>query len=145
MISPMRYEVEIQAPLSTPVPMPPSMSSSEALVIWILRIAMKAPIMLASTAIQSVVLAFSEDVPAGGESSRAVCVRLDIESLLPWLQRESRRITSICGFRRRGNAGHGGPRIDRWIDRHPGPKHDRQRACLVEHDLHGDALHHLGE
>jgi hypothetical protein len=40
--------------------MPPSISSSEALVIWILRIAMKAPIMPARTAIQSLVLA-----PAG--------------------------------------------------------------------------------
>ncbi len=58
-ISPIRYEVEIQAPLSTPVPMPPSMSSSEALVIWILRIAMKAPIIPASTAIHEVTLARS--------------------------------------------------------------------------------------
>ena len=66
-ISPMRYEVEIQAPLSTPVPMPPSMSSSEALVIWMLRIAMKAPIMPARTAIQAVRLALSE---ACGEAAK---------------------------------------------------------------------------
>ena len=56
-ISPIRYEVEIQEPLSTPVPMPPSMLSSEALVIWMFRIAMNEPIMAASTAIQTVVLA----------------------------------------------------------------------------------------
>ena len=53
-ISPIRYEVEIQEPLSTPVPMPPSMLSSEALVIWMLRIAMNEPIMAARTAIQVV-------------------------------------------------------------------------------------------
>ena len=63
-ISPIRYEVEIQAPLSTPVPMPPSMSSSEALVIWMLRIAMKAPTMPARMAIQVVRLAFSVPPPA---------------------------------------------------------------------------------
>src|SRR5580698_7668828 len=40
--------------------MPPSMLSSEALVIWMFRIAMKAPIMAASTAIQVVRLARSE-------------------------------------------------------------------------------------
>src|SRR5205085_5098449 len=58
-ISPIRYEVEIQEPLSTPVPMPPSMLSSEALVIWMFRIAMNAPIMAANTEIQTVRLARS--------------------------------------------------------------------------------------
>src|ERR1700744_3437977 len=57
MISPIRYEVEIQEPLSTPVPMPPSMLSSEALVIWMFRIAMNEPIMAARTAIQTLALA----------------------------------------------------------------------------------------
>ena len=56
-ISPIRYEVEIHEPLSTPVPMPPSILSSEALVIWMLRIAMNEPIMAARTAIQVVTLA----------------------------------------------------------------------------------------
>src|SRR5215471_2653821 len=56
-ISPIRYEVEIQEPLSTPVPMPPSMLSREALVIWMFRIAMKAPIIAARIAIQVVTLA----------------------------------------------------------------------------------------
>src|SRR5260370_37372355 len=54
---PIRWEFEIQEPLSTPVPMPPSMLSSEALVIWMLRIAMNEPIMAARTAIQVAVLA----------------------------------------------------------------------------------------
>src|SRR5262250_1370918 len=58
-ISPIKYEVEIQEPLSTPVPMPPSMLSSEALVIWMFRIAMNAPIMAANTAIQVARLARS--------------------------------------------------------------------------------------
>src|SRR3954447_26230894 len=57
MISPIRYDVEIQEPLSAPVPMPPSMLSSEALVIWMFRIAMNEPIMAASTAIQVAALA----------------------------------------------------------------------------------------
>ncbi len=56
-ISPIKYEVEIHEPLSTPVPMPPSMLSSEALVIWMLRIAMNDPIMAARTATQTAVLA----------------------------------------------------------------------------------------
>src|SRR6266436_356341 len=59
MISPIRYEVEIQEPLSTPVPMPPSILSSEALVIWMFRIAMNAPIIAANTEIQTVRLARS--------------------------------------------------------------------------------------
>ncbi len=59
MISPIRYEVEIQDPLSTPVPMPPSMLSSEALVIWMFRIAMKAPIIAAKMATQTAGLARS--------------------------------------------------------------------------------------
>src|SRR5689334_22776087 len=67
MISPMRYEVEIQAPLSVPVPMPPSMSRSEALVIWMFKIAMNAPIMPAPTAIHEVRLALSSE-PAAGAS-----------------------------------------------------------------------------
>src|SRR5882672_8424417 len=56
-ISPIRYEVEIHEPLSTPVPIPPSMLSSDALVIWIFKIAMNDPIMAARTAIQVVTLA----------------------------------------------------------------------------------------
>src|ERR1700726_1889398 len=59
MISPIRYDVEIQEPLSTPVPMPPSMLSSEALVIWMFRIAMKAPIIAAKMETQTIGLARS--------------------------------------------------------------------------------------
>ena len=70
-ISPIRYDVEIQEPLSTPVPMPPSMLSSEALVIWMFRIAMNEPIMAAETAIQVVTLARFGSV-AGLEAAREV-------------------------------------------------------------------------
>src|SRR6201995_174588 len=80
-ISPIRYEVEIQEPLSAPVPMPPSMSSSEALVIWMLRIAMKAPIMHASTAIQSFMLARGGDATKG--PAGAVMLMLDMLQALP--------------------------------------------------------------
>src|SRR5690349_16521073 len=82
----MRYEVEIQAPLSTPVPMPPSMLRSEAFVIWMFRIAMNAPIMLAKTAIQEVRLALSDGAAGAGmertEGSVTWAVVVDMASLL---------------------------------------------------------------
>ena len=73
MISPIRYEVEIHEPLSTPVPMPPSMLSSEALVIWMLRIAMNEPIMAARTAIQVAVLARFGSAASRRAESRSAC------------------------------------------------------------------------
>ncbi len=69
-ISPIRYDVEIHEPLSTPVPMPPSMLSSEALVIWMFRIAMNEPIMAASTAIQVVTLARFGSTAARSDPAR---------------------------------------------------------------------------
>src|SRR5262252_2679421 len=85
MISPIRYEVEIQEPLSTPVPMPPSMLSSEALVIWMLRIAMNAPIMAAKIAIHTVALARAGWVVSGAgvateRGAEPARVRLDMTS-----------------------------------------------------------------
>jgi len=65
--------VEIQEPLSTPVPMPPSILSSEAFVIWILRIAMKAPIIAAVTDIHTAALArfgFTATLNAGETAGR---------------------------------------------------------------------------
>src|SRR5260370_39543641 len=50
--------------------MPPSMLSSEALVIWMLRIAMKEPIMAASTAIQTVALARFGSTAVGADRPR---------------------------------------------------------------------------
>ena len=61
------------------------MSRSEALVIWILRIAMKAPIMPASTAIQAVMLALSAARGAGAGKDRPTAANeaaLDMSLLL---------------------------------------------------------------
>src|SRR5882757_3218078 len=51
-ISAIKYEVEIQPPSSIPAPIAPWMSASEALTIWILSTAMKAPRVAPNTAIQ---------------------------------------------------------------------------------------------
>src|SRR5262245_50493231 len=132
--------------------MPPSILSSEALVIWMFRIAMNAPIMAANTAIQVPTLARSllageaaamlgATRCAGAEAERA---RLDMASPLGnaiggfWrrlhrrlgrrsLIRRDRRLRSCRNGR---DHGHAGTQIDRRV---------------VERDLHGDALHHLGE
>src|SRR5271157_6537046 len=67
--------------------MPPSMSSRDALVIWMLRIAMKAPIMLARTAIQEVRLAFSAAGVAGGWTPGALASEtFDMALALPLKQ-----------------------------------------------------------
>src|SRR5258708_17849377 len=96
-ISPIRYEVEIQEPLSTPVPMPPSMLSSEALVIWMLRIAMKAPIIAAKMAIQTVTLARSGLAGAAGRVTGVEAARESVVMASPL------RSVGNSGFRgRRG-------------------------------------------
>jgi len=51
-ISAIRYEVEIQPPSSMPAPIAPWMSASDALTIWMLSTAMKAPSVAPPTAIQ---------------------------------------------------------------------------------------------
>src|SRR4051795_13622539 len=51
-ISAIRYAVEIHPPSSMPAPIAPWMSASEALTIWMLSTAMKAPRVAPSTAIQ---------------------------------------------------------------------------------------------
>src|SRR5665213_3135464 len=129
-ISPIRYEVEIHEPLSTPVPMPPSMLSSEALVIWMFRIAMKAPIMAASTAIQVARLARSD----GAEVDMA-------RSLERFTSGNFVRLVGGCRGARlfRTRAG-----LDRRGHRHARAQVDRG-VVAIEHDLHRNALHHLGE
>src|SRR6202020_1354267 len=91
--------------------MPPSMLSSEALVIWMFRIAMKAPIMAASTAIQVVRLARSD----GAE--------LD-------MTRPSRKLTSgnfvrLAGGGRRARPFGTRPGLDGRGHRHAGAQVDR--------------------
>src|SRR4051812_41395895 len=135
-----------------PVPMPPSMLSSEALVIWIFRIAMNAPIMAARMATQTAVEAragwamgvtgaLAVARGAGAEGVRATSVMASpLRSRLRGKSREG-------GFRaaRRSDCGLGlelGPGLDTRDHRHAGPQ------CYiraVERDLDGDALHNLGE
>src|SRR5581483_9599664 len=133
-ISPIRYEVEIQEPLSTPVPMPPSMSSSEALVIWMFRIAMKAPIMAARMAIHTFGLARS--ALAGAAGAAAFGIRLEAETV---------RALMASPLDRCDLPGFAVVQLGRDVrnDRHARPQVDRRAA--LEHDLHGDALHDLGE
>src|SRR5579862_1948869 len=66
MISATRYEVEIQPPSSTPAPMAPWISASEALTIWMLSTAMKAPSVAPNTAIQ-----VFKDTACGGTAGAA--------------------------------------------------------------------------
>jgi hypothetical protein len=62
------------------------MSSSEAFVIWMLRIAMKAPIMLASTAIQEVRLAVSGEAAVSGTGWRVPDVPSGVVADMAYLQ-----------------------------------------------------------
>src|SRR5215475_14378438 len=117
-ISPMRYEVDIQVPLSTPVPMPPSISSSEALVIWMLRIAMNAPTMPARTAIHAVVLALAVGA-AGGAATRSD------PSVAAWAMFDMARLPNVMfvlapTVRRRGRAQFELFGVDGRDDRHAG-------------------------
>src|ERR1700732_3403384 len=125
--------------------MPPSILSSEALVIWMFRIAMNAPIMAANTAIQTAVLARPGPAAALGDDwlvARTTGVvaeraRADMASPLG--------SDGVSDFRCHSLA----RRIDLLLKRfdgrdhrHAGTQFDRG---IVERDLHGDALNHLGE
>src|ERR1700761_1532287 len=144
MISPIKYEVDIQEPLSTPVPMPPPMLSSEALVIWMFRIAMNEPIMAASTAIQTVALALLEAVGSdfAGEVGSA-----DIEA--DGLRLDMARCSGNesgswrCGAGMMFRLGFAG--LDGRDHRHARTQHDQRMVVAVECDLDRDPLHHLGE
>src|SRR5690349_5832385 len=148
MISPIRYEVEIQEPLSAPVPMPPSMLSSEALVIWMFRIAMNAPIMAANTDIQTVRLARSGLIATAWCAlpvDRAIGVagvsaRLDMASPLGKANGGLRH--NLRRRRLMGRAARLRLRGDGRDHRHAGAQINRG---VVERDLHRNALHHLGE
>src|SRR5215470_15498141 len=143
-ISPIRYDVEIQEPLSTPVPMPPSMSSSEALVIWMFRIAMKAPIIAAITAIHTVGLARSEPAGAAGAARFGVWFEAErVRALMasPLVRSDPRRRMCLRRVIAAGLDGLFTGRLGRDVGnhRHAGPQFDRRAA--FQHDLHGDALH----
>src|SRR3569832_2044084 len=96
MISPIRYDVEIQEPLSAPVPMPPSMLASEALVIWMFRIAMNEPIIAARTATQTAALArLGSTMARSGVAAGVACAGVEIERLLD-MERPSGNKLCFC-------------------------------------------------
>src|ERR1700744_5534965 len=110
------------------------MSSSEALVIWILRIAMKAPIMAARTAIQSRVLARSDEAGAGAASD-AFAVRVDM-TWSSWTSAQSSAI-ALAGGRCL--------RIDARLNGHSRTQIAGGRAIGIDGDLDGNALDNLRE
>src|SRR5689334_6793721 len=125
--------------------MPPSMLSSEALVIWMFRIAMKAPIIAAKIEIHTAGLARSGFCGAASGAARGTDV---------WDERVRAVMTSPLGNRVRalrcagrfdgsGDFVLARPGLDGRDHRHARPQLDRRAA--FERDLHGDALHHLGE
>src|ERR1043165_1102976 len=111
--------------------MPPSISSSEALVIWMFRIAMKAPIIAAITAIHTVGLA---------RSALASAAAFGI-----WLEVERVRALMASPLDGSDLGGLAAVQLGRDVrdDRHARPQLDRRAA--FEHDLYGNALHDLGE
>src|ERR1700712_1920736 len=123
--------------------MPPSMLSSEALVIWMFRIAMNEPIMAAITAIQTVTLARSDAelldtaCEVGSADVEADGLRLD-------MARCSLNRIRYLGCRRLADR-RLGVRLDGRNHRHARPQLDERSVAAVERDLHGNALHHLGE
>src|SRR5260370_33938593 len=97
--------------------MPPSMSSSEALVIWMLRIAMKAPIMHARTAIQSLMLARGAEMAP--EAAAAVALAMG---------RPSRARSSVLASVRSSHLAAGRLGVDARGHRHARPHVTRGRA-----------------
>src|SRR5258706_8992060 len=124
--------------------MPPSMSSSEVLVIWILRIAMKAPIMPARMAIQVVRLALSSAWAEIG----LVCEEPAVAAWI-WFG-----MVVFPGSTDLASAGVGQPRacglalssgLDRGIDRHAGAQIAGKWTIGIKRDLDRNALDDLGE
>src|SRR5258707_6602350 len=98
--------------------MPPSMLSSEALVIWMLRIAMKAPIMAASTAIHTAALARPGLTAMGAGADD---VRSDMASPL------GNRVGDLRLYRRSGRIALMRQRLDARDHRHARAQLDRRR------------------
>src|SRR3984893_10309582 len=124
--------------------MPPSMLSSEALVIWMLRIAMNAPIIAASTEIQTWRLARS--------GLRGAVLGALATARGAGVAAETARSDMASPFGNRvGDLGHDGR--PRWIiharQRFDGREHGHAGAQLhrgaVERDFHRHALNHFGE
>src|SRR5262245_34593797 len=126
--------------------MPPSMSSSEALVIWMFRIAMNAPIMPATTAIHAVRLALSAGAtgraPMSGSLSAAPWAMFDMAGLL---KTDAVRAGLALAVRGRGCAHFLALDVDGRNDGHAGAQFVGKRAAGIECDLDRDTLDHLGE
>src|ERR1700704_5609547 len=124
--------------------MPPSMLSSEALVIWMLRIAMNAPIMAARMGTQTV--AEARSVWAGSASGALLVARCTGAGLLS--ARSDMASPLQCKLRQTGfgsrtarrGPGHGfrgrSFGLNARDDRHTRPQLD---AGFFQRDLHGDA------
>src|SRR5882724_9042218 len=140
MISPIRYEVEIQEPLSTPVPMPPSILSSEALVIWMFRIAMNEPIMAAMTAIQTVTLArFGSDAELLDPVGEVGSADIKADGLRFDMARCSLNRIRYLGCGRRLTDRRPRACLDGRNYRHARPQLDDGRVAAVERDLDRNA------
>src|SRR5471030_563149 len=100
-----------------PAPIAPWMLVNEALTIWIFRIAIKAPRLAPITATQT----FAGTVEA-------------VTGLLVASMIASPRLVGLVLALG----------VDRRLDRHARPQQAGELA-VVEHDLHRDALHDLGE
>src|SRR5271165_2460051 len=136
--------------------MPPSILSSEALVIWMFRMAMNAPIMAAITEIQTTALARSGAAGATATAMlRRTAVAGEVESArsdmaspfassLTSLLRNEQRHAGLCDALRLTQRS-----LSLLLLRLNGRDHRHPRAKLdagrIQRDLHGDALHHLGE
>src|SRR5260221_1782058 len=118
--------------------MPPSMLSREALVIWIFRIAMKAPIIAATRDIHTTGVARSGSRGAAREAGvKAERARADTASPLG-------SNVSHLGFFGRVR-GDGSVRIRPYGRDHRHAWAQHNRCIAIERDLDGDALNHLGE
>src|SRR5271163_1912881 len=97
-----------------------------------LRIAMNAPIMHATTATQSLALARGWDSALAAENV--------IEFAMTPTLRGSPALVLARSLHAGGRLG-----VDARRHRHAGPQIAGAGAVAVEHDLDGDPLHHLGE
>src|SRR5262245_17775140 len=114
------------------------MSSSDALVIWMFRTAMNAPIIAAMMAIQVVSEARCPPPAAAAPGMEAPIARSDMAVSTGG---KGRRLSGFVCDDATGSAF----RVDGRNDRHARAQLAAERSGLIEHDLHGDALHDLGE
>src|SRR5258708_17361463 len=117
--------------------MPPAIVSSDALVIWILRIAMKEPIIAASTAIHVVRLALSEASAGTGATWRGAGILMTFDIFEPSPRQSVDAVLSGGDARLRQ------PGIDRGCHRHAGPQIADQRTAGVKADPDRNALNDL--